>query len=206
MTKHLPPLILASASPRRLALLAQIGIIPDAIIPADIDEAARTGERPDDLAQRLAREKAIEVYQKSMSTMPNAVVLGADTFIVVGRRALQKPSDAAEAAQFLRYMSGRRVRVLTAVAVVGGPHAGPSPLPRVRLHTSIVAVKRLTEDDIKWHTSFPEEWQGRSGGCAIDGRFAAFIKRIDGTPDSIGGLPLFDTINLLNLCGYRFML
>ena len=130
--------------------------------------------------------------------------------MIVGRRTLQKPADAVEAAQFLRWMSGRRMRVLTAVAVVGGIPAKPDdsapPRPRVRIHTSLVAVKRLTETEIAWHTSFPDEWRGRSGGCAIDGRFAVFIKRIDGPPDSIGGLPLCETINLLNSVGYRFML
>lgn len=204
MTHSLPPLILASASPRRLALLAQIGITPDAIIPADIDETERKGERAADLSQRLAAEKAMAVYTQIQSDrrFHDPVILAADTFVTVGRRALQKPADAVEAAQFLRYMSGRRVRVLSAVAVMGGPYAGSTPSPRVRLHISTIAVKRLTEAEIAWHTSFPEEWQGRSGGCAIDGRFAAFIKRIDGTPDSIGGLPLYDTINLLNSCGY----
>ncbi len=202
--KHVP-LILASASPRRLALLAQIGVIPDAIIPADIDETERKGERAADLAQRLAAEKAMAVYMQIQSDprFHDPVILAADTFVTVGRRALQKPADAVEAAQFLRYMSGRRVRVLSAVAVMGGPHAGPTPVPRVRLHISTLAVKRLTEAEIAWHTSFVDEWHGRSGGCAIDGRFAAFIKRIDGTPDSIGGLPLYDTINLLNSCGYN---
>lgn len=199
--KYIPSLILASASPRRLALLSQIGITPDAVIPADIDETEQKGERAETLAQRLASEKAVAVYTRVQSDprFTNPVVVAADTFVTVGRRALQKPADATEAAQFLRYMSGRRVRVLSAVAAIGPAMTAP----RMRLHISTLAVKRLTEGEIAWHTSFVDEWQGRSGGCAIDGRFAVFIKRIDGTPDSIGGLPLYDTINLLNSCGYQ---
>jgi septum formation protein len=242
-----PPLILASGSPRRLDLLAQVGIVPDAIIPADIDETAHKNERPDVLAKRLAAQKAMAVYlqltpemnsdesapppphrgrdgegdKKRNAVSPEGpppypppkrgrgsigalgsqdpIILAADTFVTVGRRMLQKPADAIEAAQFLRWMSGRRVRVLTAVAVMTDGLAAP----RVKLDTSIIVVKQLTEAEIAWHTSFTEEWQGRSGGCAIDGRFAAFIKRIDGTPDSIGGLPLYDTIGLLSSCGYQ---
>jgi septum formation protein len=207
MAQDLPSFILASASPRRLALLAQIGIVPDAVIPPDIDETERIGERAVDLAVRLATEKVAAVYTQIQSDpqWKNPIVLAADTFVTVGRRSLQKPQDAVEAAQFLRYMSGRRVRVLSAVAVIGGPFSGGVPSPRVRLHISTIAVKRLTESEIIWHTSFMDEWKGRSGGCAIDGRFAAFIKRIDGTPDSIGGLPIYQTINLLNSCGYQLM-
>lgn len=190
-----PPLILASSSPRRLELLAQIGITPDHIIPAYIDETALPGERAEALAKRLAASKAQSVF----GTHPHAIVLAADTFVTVGRRMLQKPADAGEAAQFLKWMSGRRVRVLTGVAVM----APKLSIPRVRLHISTVCTKRLTDVEIAWHTGHPEEWQGRSGGCSITGRFSAFIKRIDGLPDSIAGLPLCDTMGLLTACGYR---
>lgn len=229
-----PPLILASSSPRRLELLAQIGIIPDAIIPADIDETAYKNERPDALAKRLAGEKALAVYNKVIEqerTPPpcpppsrgrenigksqgdltlysdhliirssdHPLILAADTFVTVGRRVLQKPENADEAAQFLRWMSGRRVRVLTAVAVMHTSLAAP----RVKLHTSIIATKRLTEAEIAWHTAHENEWRGRSGGCSVSGRFSAFIKRIDGSADGIAGLPLYETVGLLKSCGYR---
>lgn len=187
-------LILASASPRRLELLAQIGITPDAVIPADIDETAHKNETPEALAKRLAATKAQAVFEKHA----DAIILAADTFVTVGSRTLQKPENATEATQFLKWMSGRRVKVLTAVAV-----ASPtSPTPRVRLSTNTIITKRLTPQEIAWHASFPQEWQGRSGGCSVTGRFGAFIKRIDGTPDSIGGLPLYDTMCLLRSCGY----
>lgn len=190
-----PKLILASASPRRLELLAQIGIVPDRVIPADIDESALKNEGPAALAKRLAGQKAMAVF----ANHPDHIVLAADTFVTVGRYVLQKPNDATEAAQFLRRMSGKRVKVLTGVAVM----APNLPAPRVRLHTSIIQTKRLTETEIAWHSSFPQEWQGRSGGCSVTGRFSAFIKRVSGTPDSIGGLPLYDTLCLLASCGYR---
>jgi septum formation protein len=182
------PLILASASPRRLELLKQIGITPDAVIPADIDETPRKGEAADKLALRLAIAKAAHVHSKH----PGSIVIAADTFVTVGRRQLQKPADEDEARQFLRLMSGRRIKVLTGVAVMA-PHLST---PKSRLSTSIVCTKRLTDEDVEWHTA-TSEWQGRSGGCAIDGAFGAFVKRIDGTQDSIGGLPLYDTLMLL---------
>lgn len=193
-----PPLILASASPRRLELLAQIGVTPDAVIPADIDETAHKGETPARLAVRLAGEKSLAVYSKcAAGATPLPVVLAADTFVTVGRRVLQKPENAAAAAQFLRWMSGRRVKVLTAVAVMGPTLNAP----RIKLHTNIIQTQRLTEDDIAWHTRHTDEWQGRSGACSITGRFAAFIKRLDGTPDSVAGLPLRQTIHLLRSVG-----
>lgn len=185
-------LILASASPRRLELLKQIGITPDAIIPADIDETPLKNEAADKLALRLAITKAAHVHTKH----PDAIVIAADTFVTVGRRQLQKPADADEARQFLRWMSGRRVKVLTGVAVMAPNLAKP----KSRLSASIVCTKRLTNEDIEWHTA-TGEWQGRSGGCAIDGAFGAFVKRIDGTQDSIGGLPLYDTLVLLRSVG-----
>lgn len=186
------PLILASASPRRLELLRQIGITPAHIIPADIDESPRPHETPKALALRLAVEKAMAIYQKH----PDHVVLAADTFVTVGRHSLQKPVDEAEARSFLRLMSGRRVKVLSGVAVMG-----PSfDKPRTRLSISTICTKRLTEADIDWHTA-SNEWQGRSGGCSISGHFAAFVKRVDGTPDSIAGLPLYDTLLLLRAAG-----
>lgn len=191
-----PQLILASSSPRRLELLAQIGVTPDAVIPADIDESPKKDEMPAALAKRLASDKAGHVHAQ----YPDALVIGADTFVTVGRHVLQKPKDARDAAHFLMLMSGRRVKVITGVAVMAPGLASP----RLRLSTNTICVKRLTPADIAWHTSFPDEWQGRSGGCSVTGRFSGFITRIDGTPDSIAGLPLYDTLCLLTSCGYSF--
>ena len=186
------PLILASASPRRLELLEQIGIIPDQVIPADIDETPHAGEEAKKLALRLAGEKAAAIFKQ----YPDHVVLAADTFITVGRRALQKPADEAEARSFLHLMSGRRHMVLTAIAVM----APSLETPRTRLSSSIVHLKSLTPDDIDWYLS-QNKWQGCSG-YASQTRFAAFVKRIDGTQDSIRGLPLYDTVCLLRSAGY----
>jgi septum formation protein len=186
-------LILASSSPRRLELLRQIGIEPYAVIPADIDETALKNEQPDALALRLAASKAAHVY----TLHPDQVVLAADTFVTVGRRQLQKPADAAEAAQFMRWMSGRRHRVLTAVAVMGPGMTKP----RTRLSISVIHVKRLTEDEINWYLA-GNSWQGCSG-YALQSRFGAFVTRIDGTSDSIRGLPLYDTMCLLRSAGVK---
>ena len=193
MNSATPKLILASASPRRLDLLAQVGITPDQVIPADIDETAMAGEGAKDLALRLAAAKAAHVHVGN----PQSVVLAADTFVTVGRRMLQKPLDATDEARFLRLMSGRRHKVLSAVAVM----APGLPAPRVRLSINTVHVKRLTPSEIDWFVT-NREWEGKSGGYGIQGRFSAFVKRIDGTQDSIMGLPLYDTLCLLRSCGY----
>lgn len=185
------PLILASASPRRLELLTQMGVTPAQIIPADIDESPKPHETPRTLALRLASEKAQAVFARH----PDHAVLAADTFVTVGRRTLQKPHDRAEAMDFLRLMSGRRHRVLTAVAVMAPGLAQP----RTRLSINTVCVKRLTEDDMNGYLD-ENKWQGCSG-YALQSRFGAFVTRIDGTPDSIRGLPLYDTRCLLQSVG-----
>ncbi len=185
-----PPLILASASPRRLTLLAQIGIIPDAVRPAEVDEAPRGDEPPRAYALRVARAKA------AAAADPGAVVLAADTAVAVGRRILGKPADAAEAAAFLRLMSGRRHRVVTAVAVLAGGRL------RSRAVDSTVRMKRLSEDDVAGYVA-SGEWRGKAGGYAIQGLAGAFIPWTQGSFPAIVGLPLAETLALLEAAGWR---
>lgn len=189
-----PRLILASASPRRADLLAQVGIVPDGIIPADIDETPLKNEHPRALALRLAAQKAHAVWAQN----PDAIVLAADTFITVGRRCLQKPADADEERRFLTLLSGRRHQALTAIAIMA-PH---KKAPQTRLSITTVAVKRLLPADIEWYIQ-SQEWKGKSGGYAIQGRFSRFVKFIHGTQGGIAGLPLYETVCLLNGAGYR---
>lgn len=180
------PLVLASASPRRLDLLQQIGIVPDRIDPADIDERPRPRELPAALARRLAEAKAELVAQR----YPQATVLAADTVVACGRRLLPKAEDAATARTCLELLSGRRHRVLTGVAV-----RAPGEM-HLKLVTSTVAFRRLTESDIGWYLE-SEEWRGKAGGYAAQGRAAAFIRFLSGSYSNVVGLPLCETAGLL---------
>jgi septum formation protein len=180
------PLVLASASPRRLDLLQQIGIVPDRIDPADIDERPRPRELPAALARRLAEAKAELVAQR----YPEATVLAADTVVACGRRLLPKAEDAATARTCLELLSGRRHRVLTGVAV-----RAPGEM-HLKLVTSTVAFRRLTESDIGWYLE-SEEWRGKAGGYAAQGRAAAFIRFLSGSYSNVVGLPLCETAGLL---------
>jgi septum formation protein len=185
------PLILASASPRRLDLLARLGIVPDAVDPADIDEAVQPGELPRDHARRLAREKAQAVAARH----PGALVLAADTVVAVGRRILPKAEDEATARACLKLLSGRRHRVLTAVAIIDA--AGTL---RERLNESIVTFQRLTPADIHWLIG-RGDWQGKAGGYAIQGAAEAFVRALSGSHSGVVGLPLNDTRLLLAASG-----
>ncbi len=185
-----PALILASASPRRLALLAQIGIFPDAVVPAEIDETPRKAELPRKLAQRLSRAKATAVAR------PGAFVLAADTVVACGRRVLPKAATAAEVAACLRLLSGRRHRVLTAVVLVA-----PDGRRTERLAESVVGFARLTEADIQRYVA-SGEGEGKAGGYAIQGRAAALIKFLSGSHSNVVGLPLFEVFQLLRGAGY----
>ena len=176
-------LVLASASPRRLDLLAQIGLKPDAIVYPDVDETPRKGELPRDLALRLAEAKA----RAGAAAHPDAVVLGADTTVAVGRRNLPKAEDEATARKCLALMSGRRHRVHTGVAV-----GMPGGALRSRLASTVVSVKRLTEQEIAAYLA-SGEWRGKAGGYAIQGRFAMLVSSINGSYSNIVGLPLFET-------------
>lgn len=187
-----PELVLASSSPRRIELLAQIGIVPDRIDPADIDETPLKGETPPRLAERLARTKAVTVAARS----PGAVVLAADTVVAVGRRFLEKAADEAEATRFLKLLSGRNHRVFTAVAVVAGGDA------RVRVNETRVTFKILSEAEIAAYVA-TGDWKGKAGGYGIQGPAGAFVRRIVGSHPSVMGLPLHETARLLAGAGWR---
>jgi septum formation protein len=191
--KDAPPLlVLASESPRRLALLAQAGIVPAAVQPAALDETPRPRELPKAYALRLARAKA-EAAAKSWSGEA-AVILAADTVVACGRRILPKAATDEEVRACLALLSGRRHVVLTAVAVLA---AG---LPRTRLVETGVVFKRLSEAEIETYVR-SREGLGKAGGYAIQGRADAFVRRIGGSYSNVVGLPLLETVHLLKGCG-----
>lgn len=185
-------LILASASPRRRDLLLRIGVTPDAVDPAEIDEAPLKSELPAPHARRLASEKATAVAARH----PGALVLGADTVVAVGRRILPKAEDETTARTCLALLSGRRHRVHSAVTLIG-----PDGVARHRLSSTIVVVKRLTDADIDAYLA-TGEWRGKAGGYAIQGRAEALIRSITGSHSGVVGLPLFETRALLAAVGY----
>ena len=187
-----PKLILASASPRRLDLLAQIGIIPDEVRPADINEDPIAGELPKGHALRLAREKAIKVG----SDNPDAIILAADTVVGVGRRILPKTETIDEARKCLQLMSGQGHRVFTGIAVIKTNGDLTSRVVETRLK-----MKRLSEADLKQYLD-SGEWQGKAGGYGIQGLAGAYISSLIGSYTNVVGLPLFETRNLLTGAGY----
>ena len=183
-------LILASASPRRLELLARLGVVPDAIAPAHIDETELKGEQPVAYARRIAAEKA------AAAAVPGALVLAADTVVAVGRRILPKAWHEEEARWCLGLLAGRRHRVHTAVTLVDGEgHA------RQRLSTSIVAFKPLSTAEIDAYVA-SGEWQDKAGGYAIQGRAEALVRMLQGSHSGVMGLPLFETRALLRAAGW----
>lgn len=190
MTAAQMRLILASASPRRLELLARIGIVPDAVVPAEVDENPGRGELPIPYARRMAAEKAAAVAE------PGALTLAADTVVAVGRRILPKAETADEARRALALLSGRRHRVHSAVTLIDAEGRA-----RHRLSTSTVAFKRLSEDELAAYLA-SEEWQGKSGGYAIQGRAEALVRMISGSHSGVVGLPLFETRALLRAAGF----
>jgi septum formation protein len=183
-------LVLASASPRRLDLLARLGITPDAVVPAAIDEMPRKGELPPHYACRIAAEKAAAVNE------PGALVLAADTVVAAGRRILPKCEREDEARAALSLLSGRRHRVHSAVTLVDA--AG---IARHRLSTTIVAFKRLSSAELDAYLA-SGEWRGKAGGYAIQGRAEALVRLISGSHSGVVGLPLFETRALLRAAGY----
>ena len=187
-----PRLVLASASPRRLALLAQLGLRPDAVIPAEIDETPRPDESPRLCAVRLARAKAEAVA----ALAPDALILAADTLVAAGRRILPKAETEAEARACLALLSGRRHRVLTALAL-------RTPEGRIsqRLVTSIVTFARLPQAQIDALIA-AGDWRGKAGGYAIQGAAAASIRFLSGSHSAVVGLPLFETAQLLRGQGW----
>lgn len=183
-------LILGSGSPRRRELLAQLGIVPDAILPPDIDEDPVKGELPRPYAARLAREKA-----QAVAAGDDDIVICADTTVALGRRILGKPADAGEAAAFLLALGGRRHQVITAVAVRRGDRVW------TRESVSAVKMKRLSDAELNAYLA-GGEWEGKAGGYAIQGAAGAFIPWISGSFTGIVGLPLAETAALLTAAGY----
>lgn len=182
-------LILGSASPRRKDLLAQIGLVPDAILPPDIDEDPRKGELPRPYCARIASEKAFAV-----AAGPEDVVLCADTTVALGRRILGKPASAAEAAKFLVLLGGRRHEVITSVAVRRGDRLWTRDV------VSVVKFKRLSDDELNFYLA-SGEWQGKAGGYGIQGLAGAFVTWMQGSFTGVVGLPVAETAQLLAAAG-----
>lgn len=186
-------LVLASASARRLTLLGQVGITPDLVAPAEIDETPLAREKPADMALRLAHAKAEAVAPDHRQSL----VLAADTVVAVGRRILGKAGDEGQARTFLRLLSGRRHKVYSAIALIA-----PNGARSDRVVATTVAVKRLSEQEIAGYIA-SGEWRGKAGGYAIQGRAAAFVRGLNGSYSNVVGLPLFETSALLRGLGYR---
>ena len=187
----MPPLILASASPRRQQLLARIGITADAIVPADIDETPLKAELPRVYAQRMAAEKAAVVA----ALHPDSAVLSGDTVVAVGRRILPKAESEADARHCLDLISGRRHQVLSAVTLTL-----PDGRSLHRLSENTVIFKRLHADEIQAYIA-GGEWQGKAGGYAIQGTAEALIRSMSGSYSGIMGLPLYETRSMLVTAG-----
>jgi len=184
-----PHLTLASASPRRLELLARLGLTPDAVQPADIDESVNYGERPRDYAKRMAREKCDAVPA-------DGCVLAGDTVVAAGHRILPKAEDEQTARDCLSLLSGRRHIVLSAIAV-----RTPDGIVRERLSETLVRFKPLTAAEIDAYIA-SGEWEGKAGGYAIQGAAEGLILRIDGSHSGVVGLPLYETRALLKSAGF----
>lgn len=192
LARSRPTLVLASASPRRLDLLRQIGVTPDEIDPAHIDETPARGETPMALAKRLAMEKASAAAPRHR----NALVLAADTVVACGKRVLPKPADKAEARTCLDLLSGRRHTVLSGVAL----HL-PGGETRVRVAATKVTFKRLAKVEVR-HYLETGEWDGKAGGYAIQGLAGAWVRTLNGSYSGVVGLPLHETANLLTGAGF----
>jgi septum formation protein len=186
-------LILASASPRRLDLLRQVGVAPDAVIAPDLDETPLRDETPRLLAVRLARAKASAVA----ANHPGAFILAADTVVSLGRRILPKAMTREEARACLTLLSGRAHRVATGVAVAAPGGAMAARLVESRLH-----VKRLSARELEAYLE-TGEWRDKAGGYAIQGRAGAFVISLQGSYTGVVGLPLYETLSLLTGQGWR---
>lgn len=185
-------LVLASASPRRLDLLAQVGIVPDEVDPPELDETPGKDETPRRLALRLAGEKAAEVATRH----PASFVLAADTVVALGRRIMPKAADTVEVARCLSQLSGRAHRVLTGVAVVAPDGRTASRLVETRVH-----LKRLTGAEIDAYLA-GGEGVGKAGGYAVQGQAGAWVMALQGSYSGVVGLPLYEATNLLTGLGF----
>jgi septum formation protein len=193
-----PKLVLASGSPRRLALLQQAGIEPDALLPADVDETPLKAESPRGLVRRLARMKAEIAHRtvRKQGEMDDAYVLSADTIVAVGRRILPKAEVVEEAAACLRLLSGRTHRVYTAICLVT-----PRDAVRERLVETRLRFKRLSRAELESYLA-SGEWRGKAGGYAIQGLAGTFVVKLVGSYTAVVGLPLYETVLLLDGEGY----
>jgi len=187
-----PPLVLASASPRRLALLAQMGVRPDHVQAAGVDETPLPGETARRLVLRLAAAKA----DRAAAARPGCLVLAADTVVAIGRRILGKPADAAEARHFLSLLSGRRHRVYSGLCL-----RRPDGRAAVRVAQSAVIFKRMEAAELEFCLQ-GDEWRGKAGGYGLQGRAAAFIRFAGGSYSGVVGLPLYETMALLRGAGF----
>lgn len=185
-----PPLVLASTSPRRLELLARLGLTPARLAAPDIDESPLPGELPRPYVQRVARAKA-----EAVARSPREVVLAGDTTIAVGRRILGKPEDEADARRMLSLLSGRRHNCLSAVCVIDA--AGRA---RLRVSATVVAFKRLEAAEIDRYLA-GDDWRGKAGAYAIQGAAEAWVRLLSGSHSGVVGLPLFETAALLRTAG-----
>ena len=186
----MPSLVLASTSPRRLELLGRLGVVPDRLAAPDLDEAPRRAEPPRTYVLRVARAKAAAVERA-----PGEVILAGDTTIAAGQRILGKPVDADEARAMLRLLSGRRHHCLSAICVIGADGA-----ERTRLSDTIVAFRPLQAGEIDAYLT-TDEWVGKAGGYAIQGRAETFVRFIHGSHSGVVGLPLTETRTLLRWAG-----
>ena len=193
-----PDLILASSSPRRLALLNQVGIEPEHLVPANVDETPDKGELPRRLAQRLADLKAMTAQNKARQSglSDNGLILAADTVVAVGRRVLPKAETMEEAAMCLRLLSGRSHRVYTGLSLINA-----SGRLRRRMVETRIRFKRLTSKETEAYLA-SAEWRGKAGGYAIQGIAGAFAVKLSGSYSAVVGLPLYETVMLLGSEGY----
>lgn len=193
-----PHLVLASASPRRMTLLAQVGVTPDALRPSSIDESAKRGEMPRVLASRLARSKAETARDQIANDqeLADAYVLAADTVVAVGRKILMKPAHVEEAMASLQLLSGRTHMVLTSVCLIT-----PDDKIRTRIVDTRVRFRHLTRAEIESYIA-SREWRGKAGGYAIQGLAGCFVQRIVGSYTNVVGLPVTEVVGMLNAEGF----
>ena len=198
MADNDPKLVLASASPRRLALIEQVGISPDLLNPVDIDETPLKREAPRSLSLRLARQKAQTARTSTLvrNLGDNVFILSADTVVCVGRRVVDKPQSAEEARKALLLLSGRSHRVFTSIALIT-----PDGREKSKVVDAKVRFKRLSRADIDAYL-LSDEWRGKAGGYAIQGKAAAFVRYLSGSYSCVVGLPVHETMQMLQAAGY----
>tara|TARA_B100000508_G_C11431550_1_gene263676 strand:- start:573 stop:1172 length:600 start_codon:yes stop_codon:yes gene_type:complete len=196
MEKQENALILASASPRRLDLLKQLGLTPDNIAPADIDETPLYQEKPQNLALRLSEEKAKVVSNQTTQNTSNHFILAADTVVACGQQILDKAENEDQALTYIKKLSGRRHRVYGGITLI-------TPQKKVisRLSQTIVQFRKLSSSEIDAYIT-SNEWKGKAGGYAIQGLAGSYIKFISGSYSNVVGLSLYDTMNILKSGGY----